>query len=330
MAHRYSSASGASEQGDSFELLYGPRVESLGGMTVVNPGESKSISRLPAKRLPLRSTTRVVRHLFWVGLAAVTIIIGLSVLASQLHNFLPDTSFFELNSPISCDLYSRSAQSGAFEGAFTINLRGKSHLTFTQAKAIDVIWQLFIGAGGRFLMAWIAYLVFMDGLTRLMEDKPVAYDLYASLTFSTTSLFAMWYGFKAIIFTKGWRSKAFMLWFTLSTIYMLGFPTLMSATAGYLTPSTSGYNMTDGTFLTPNSEELHTCWNVPSGALIGANNGSVFVGPPTYQWDAMSYYGYSGASYDKRELRNVPDAKSLYPQFYDLYYCKHVLPESNF
>lgn len=81
-------------------------------------------------------------------------------------------------------------------------------------------------------MAWISYKVFMDGLTRITEQSPISYNLYACLTFSTTSLFSTYYALKAVFFSKGWRSKCFLLWFGISTIYVLGFPTLISATAG--------------------------------------------------------------------------------------------------
>ena len=154
----------------------------------------------------------------------------------------------------------------------------------------DVIWQLFVGAGGRFLMAWIAYKVFMDGLTRHMEASPVSYQLYASLTFSTNTLFASWYAVKGVWYTKGWRSKIFLAWFSISTIYMLGFPTLMSATAGYLTPSTAGYQMNDGVFVVPQSPQLQYCYNVTAGALIGYENGTTAHGPPVSQLDIDAVY----------------------------------------
>ena len=41
----------------------------------------------------------------------------------------------------------------AFQHAFTIDLRGSSELTFPQTKAVDIIWQLVVGMGGRLVMA---------------------------------------------------------------------------------------------------------------------------------------------------------------------------------
>ena len=199
-----------------------------------------------------------------MGLLTFVIVVGLSVLASDIWYFLPGTQSSDLlGKSVSCDLQVRSGSS--VQGAFTINMRGATHLTFTQAKAIDVIWQLFVGAGGRFVMAWIAYKGFMDGLTRQLEGTPMSYRLYASMTFNTNSLFSVWYALKAVYHTKGCRSKIFLVWFCLSTVYILGFPTLMSATAGYLTPSLAGFKMNDNTFVTSDNSLLTSCYNVSGG-----------------------------------------------------------------
>jgi len=282
--------------------------------SIDNEWTTTPTSRLPPKPLSPRSTTRIVRTAFWTGFAVVIIIIGLSLLAAWLYLFMPDTSAFQvLNSPISCDLMNE--RRSRVQNAFTINLRGATHLTFTEAKAIDVVWQLFVGAGGRFLMAWISYMVFMDGLTRLAEQSPVSFSLYTSLTFSTTSLFAAWYSLKAVFFSRGGRTKCFLLWFCLSTLYVLGFPTLMSATAGYLTPSTAGFNMSDGTFLQPSSPNLRSCYSVSGGALIGHQNGTVAEGPPVSVYDATNPYG--SCSLDKT-CPDIPNLWQDYPLFASL------------
>ena len=131
-------------------------------------------------------------------------------------------------------------------------------------------------------MALVAYTVFMDGLARIMEDSAVSYQLYASLTFSTTSLLTTGRAVKGVMATKGWRGKMFLAWFAISSIYVLGFPTLISATAGYLKPSTAGFKIDNSTFLTPDSPALKSCYEVNDGALIGLQNGTVVQGPPVY------------------------------------------------
>ena len=181
-------------------------------------------------------------------------------------------------------------------------------------------------------MAWISYKVFMDGVIRLAEESPIPYEVYASLTFSTTSLYAVWSALKANIASQGWRMKAFIFWFIISTIYVLGFPILMGATAGYLTPSTAGFSMADGTFLQPDSLDLRSCYNVFAGALIGHSNGTIAEGPPVSVFDAVAsaraigfYYfdelGYPGEPNDCSACAQVVDNSSFrqdYPLFTSL------------
>ena len=246
-------------------------------------------TRLPPRTLRHRSTTRVVRVTFWTSLMVLILILALSVLISHIRSFLPDTSEFYLKSSVSCDL--TASNGSAFQDAFTINLRGSTHLSFSAAKAIDVLWQLFVGMGGRLLMAWISYCVFMDGLTRLMEESPLPYGLYAELTFKTLSLSSTWRATKAVYSLRGWRGKAFLSWFTVSTLYVLGFPTLISATAGYLSPSDSGFSLPDGTFLTPKSPDFVSCYILHHGELIGVKNGTVAPGPPVSMYDVVEGEG---------------------------------------
>ena len=278
--------------------------------------KSNRFSRLPPKTLPLRTTTQVVRALFWTGALAVVLIIALGLCFRLVEAFEPDVSPYIESASLdeSCDLATQKINSSAIQSAFIINLRANAHLTFSQAKAIDVIWQLFVGAGGRFLLAWISYKVFMDGLTRLAEESAVSYDLHAHLTFSTTSLWAIHQAIKGIFIMKGWRSKLFLFWFSLSTIYVLGFQTLMSATAGYVSPSTAGYNMTDGTFLTPDSPNLQNCYSVSNGAKINLTDGVVAVGPPVSYFDGYSQRPLSlSVAKDK-----VPNFMSAYPLYASL------------
>ena len=154
----------------------------------------------------------------------------------------PDvTSYSFIGDDKSCDLTKPS--DSRLENAFVINLRSSLHLSFAEAKLIDVLWDLFMGQGGRLLMAWVAYRVFMDGLVSLMETTPVSHDLYAALVFETTSLWTTWKATKALVRSRHWRSRAFVLWFCLATIYTLSFTTLMSAATGYVTPSKAGYTL---------------------------------------------------------------------------------------
>lgn len=101
--------------------------------SISDNGWTGPTGKLPPKSLNLVSLTSRVRWMFWTALATIVIIIGLSILASKIVQFLPYTDGIILNSPVSCDL---SVKGGGFQGAFSINLRGATHLTFSEAKAI--------------------------------------------------------------------------------------------------------------------------------------------------------------------------------------------------
>ena len=253
-----------------------------------------------------------------IGLITALNIICFGTLASQIHRFEPATSWTDISNPVSCDLTSGDVNS--LQNAFNINLRGTVKLTFTQAKAIDVAWQLIVGAGGRFLMGWIAYKAFMDGLTRLMEQTAVSYDLHASLTFSTDSLLAIWHALKTVLKLQGWRGKCFLIWFAIATIYILGFQILMSASAGYVQPSKVGFRMADGSFVNGNSAELRSCFKVPSGALLNmtANmvNGTVITGPPVKDYNIVRHDIGSRIRHDEVPFNN--DFNNTFPQFTSL------------
>ncbi|KAL9130340.1 MAG: hypothetical protein Q9217_001442 [Psora testacea] len=256
-----------------------------------------------------------------VGFITTSIIISLIVLASHIHHLEPATSWTDVSNKISCDLVTGDA--GSVQNALTINLRGAAKLTFTEAKTIDVFWQLMVGGGGRYLMGWITYKSFMDGLVRLMEQSPVSYNLHASMTFSTTSLLAIWQALKAVFTLKGWKGKCFLIWFTISTTYILGFETIISATAGYVQPSRAGFQMADGNFVDGNSDLLTSCFNVTKGGLLKMTphmtNGTVVPGPAVKDYDVVRHHAILGIPRVGTEgAPFTADFNKTFPEFADL------------
>ncbi|MCJ1265185.1 hypothetical protein MMC22_005060 [Lobaria immixta] len=238
----------------------------------------KPTTLLPARTLPGRRCKD-----FRFGIVALSTAITLIAFPLILHSIpysLPpreSTLFIDDESANSCDLdYGNNTK---MEKAFTINLRSSTHFTFATAKGVDVMWDLFVGQGGRLLLAWISYIVFMDGLTRLLEASSVSYQLYAAMVFDTTSLWSTWSTFKAIFTGHGWRGRAFLAWFFVASIYVLGFPALMSAATGYVSPSTTGLRMPDQTFVSFTSREIVNCFNITNGALFGLKNEALIFGP---------------------------------------------------
>ena len=261
-----------------------------------------------------------------LGIVTIIVIIGLSGLVSQVHTFVAgptdarDARSSKLGFSPVCDLYTLN---GTVQTAFSINIRGSEKLSYTHAKAIDIVWQILVGAGGRFLMGWVAYKAFMDGLTRLMEQRPVPYDLYATLTFSTTSFLAVWEAIKTVSKLRGWKGKLFMIWFAVSTVYVLSFQTLISATGGYVQPSIKTLPMSDGSFVNFDSDGLTNCFVLTHPEIVGFPNLTVVDGPPLKSHDnlhyppdpqagdAWNYFGHDGFNSTYPDYRDLLVSQSL-------------------
>ena len=250
--------------------------------------DEKRTSRLPARPI---SHERSLLPFAFAFTATFMIFLACLLLLKYMSKFKPDS--YDLSSPaykdnsISCDLAHKNGT--ALENAFLIDLRSPLELSFMEAKTIDIVWDLFIGQGGRLLMAWVSYRVFMDSLVALMEKASVNYDMYTSIAFSTTSLWALWESLKASFGLRGARAKAFMIWFSLSVAYVLSFPILMGAATGYVNPSIASYNMGDGSFVSAGSIAPITCLQLRNGSLIGLKDNETIKGPPITVKGSYSY-----------------------------------------
>ncbi|KAL8956432.1 MAG: hypothetical protein Q9193_006051 [Seirophora villosa] len=278
----------------AYKLFQRSRAES---QLLPAPSESdddllKPTSRLPPKPLPGR---RKYWPFILVTLIALSTIIPLAILISKIEGMLPETSWSGLDlRGTSCDLVN-TKNSSRLQSAFQINLRGAAQLSFGEAKLIDLVFDLLVGQGGRLLLAAVAYIVFMDALLRSMEITTVPYQLYTSLVFSSNSLIATWHSIRAVSTTNGWRGKAYLIWCALAMIYVLAFPTLIESATGYVSPSSPGFDIDNGTMVRADSNELISCLNVTSGLLINLpENNTIALGPPAHTFDPMKNgYGYS-------------------------------------
>lgn len=274
---------------------------------------------LPPKALPARGLPNFSRSIFFASLITAHSLVALLVLLTRIWSLLPnkyiergpdresmlpfsDWVYKPWANTISCDLV--SANASAFEDAFTIDLRSHLHLSFAKAKLIDVVWDLVIGQGGRLLLAWISYGVFMDGLTRLMETSTVSYQLYASIVFETSSLASTWCSLKAVFIGHDWRGRAFLAWFGLATLCTLAYPTLMSAATGYLKPSDIRYRVLNDTLISPDSSDLNYCIQIHNAPAIGLDDGYIVPGPSNK--DLFEVYN------DERSSENLMTTYAFY------------------
>lgn len=275
----------------AYELIQRIRSESQPFQAPEEPDDEldKPTTRLPPKPLPGR---RKYRPFVVATLIAVFTIVPLTVLIKCIQYMMPDLYYtgVELDG-LSCDLIS-TQNSSRMQSAFQINLRGAAHLSFAEAKFIDLVFDLVVGQGGRLLLGTISYVVFMDALLRFMEITPVPYNLYTSMVFSSTSFIATWRSTKAVVTTRGWRAKVYLVWCSLAMIYVLAFPTLIESATGYVQPSSAGFSFRNGTVIMADSDELLSCYNVSGGALIGLTNNTIAPGPPAHVFDALTYGDY--------------------------------------
>ena len=274
----------------------------------------KHTTRLPPKPLPGRQQ---YRSLVLATLIAILNLIVLAVLIAHIKYLLPPTDWsgYGIDLPgTSCDLVNNK-NATRWQSTFQINLRGAAHLSFAQAKIIDLVFDLIIGQGGRLLLAAVSYIVFMDALVRSLETTAISHNLYASLVFSSTSLIATWRASKAVFFTPGWRAKLYLTWCALAMVYVLAFPTLIESMTGYVNPSSAGFQLANGQFVTSDSDDLKSCFNVTAGLLLGFDkNDTKAIGPPAHVFDAASAVGRT-QKWDQRQAPSGVNGSSPFWSF---------------
>lgn len=124
---------------------------------------------------------------------------------------------------------------------FLSNNLARGRFTFSQAKAIDICWDLVVGRGGQMYAAFLAYRIMRRSLMRSMESKPMHIPVAASLIFEGLSISTLGRICKDLNAnarkggTWNWRLVAF-LWMI---IYLLSFGTVVSAMTGYQAQMTS-------------------------------------------------------------------------------------------
>ncbi|KAK4447312.1 hypothetical protein QBC34DRAFT_440071 [Podospora aff. communis PSN243] len=180
----------------------------------------------------------------------------------------------------------RNESLSTVEAQFDIDLAALDELTFTQAKLMDLAWDIGVGHGGRLLHGWIFYHVACRTVTSILEYSALPYWLLIEILFRPDSLAALHALFKSL--NRTYRSTALfnILLLVLGVGHVLFFSTLWSAATGYKSPVQDGYSMPDKSWVIRTSESLRICWNVDykrlpgigleSGVILGPKFGSLF------------------------------------------------------
>lgn len=159
----------------------------------------------------------------WILVAVLAALI-LILFSIESFSYLIPALFWDYKI-ISCDIHPAWS---SWSTVFEINAP-VARVSFATAKLIDLAWDLIVGRGGQIILAWLSYRVFTEALMRITEERPVSYELFASVTLHSGSLQTFFAILPTAIRIKGWRGNMALAWMALATSYVLFFPTLLSA-----------------------------------------------------------------------------------------------------
>jgi hypothetical protein len=144
--------------------------------------------------------------------------------------------------------------------------------TFSQAKTIDVVWDVVIGRGVQLLAWWIGYVVFCDALLRAIERHPASFEIFQRIALEGPSLLSLWTLVKEQWCAKSKRTRALFFFMWLSTIYIISIPMFISAMTGYDSTSIPWVSLEDNnpnnivaTSMLKQSWVVHNAGNVTFG-----------------------------------------------------------------
>ncbi|KAH6637844.1 hypothetical protein C7974DRAFT_450972 [Boeremia exigua] len=142
----------------------------------------------------------------------------------------PDTACLPENSfRLHPDTYNGLSSSGFFQ--ITLS-SGK--LTFAQAKAIDILWDVGVGRGGQLLLAIISWREFARYLTICMETEPITFQVFRTIFLEKdASIFSAVRVSKSLVWQRRLRSKVAMTFIIVTMLFIVALPTLVSAMSGY-------------------------------------------------------------------------------------------------
>ncbi|KAE9366501.1 hypothetical protein N431DRAFT_445229 [Stipitochalara longipes BDJ] len=197
----------------------------------------------PTFELPIRSPmTRIRRWQQFLNPIAwlLLLCIGGPILLHELAIKYLDGS----SSPIDNDMFYLRPLWTSWSTLFEINLR-TGNLSFTAAKLIDIAFDIVVGRGGQFLLAWMAYRVYTDVLMRIAEKGQIRYDLFAAVTLRPNYLRTLGTATASVVSARDSSTRLALVWTVLAMLYVLGYPTLVSAATSLVAATTSSIQLND-------------------------------------------------------------------------------------
>ncbi|XXG98960.1 hypothetical protein Hte_005293 [Hypoxylon texense] len=149
------------------------------------------------------------------------------------------TSFEDVSSACRSDgsfnpfLYEYSVWTAS--GFFEINI-GFGNYSFSEVKVIDIFWDILIGRVGQAFMGFLSCRAFADYVTTSMDVAPVTYSTFFTIFLQDEPSIVSNFRLARDFFSgRGFNSRVATLFMIGSMLFLLSWPTIASAMAGYTT-----------------------------------------------------------------------------------------------
>jgi hypothetical protein len=271
-------------------------------------GETARASIKSARRSGIPwSLSLAAKHIFLLGVVITTIVLLIVVgniphsqstshyYTGQFHNCNANGSFTPNRSPT----FSLWDGSGLFQITLTWG-----HMTFSQAKALDVVWDIVIGRGGQAILLYIAFKVFTMTLSRTMETEPVSYGTFESMAFTSPTFISPFILIRDFVSNKGLRARLAVAWTIIASFYVLAFPSLNDTVSGYSTNMEAFLKDNNG-ILVPWSNYSEVRFIINDGERIGLQDPTYVADNPSTSTSCASE-GPQLLTQEKGALHSVP------------------------
>lgn len=100
---------------------------------------------------------------------------------------------------------------------------------------------------------------------------------YTSVTLATVSVKSLWGYMKAVFKLRPGADRWIMAGFVYVTLWALFWPTIISASMGYVSNTVGYLNLTDGSLVDPASTKTRPCFSIPDGERVGLSDNVTIV-----------------------------------------------------
>lgn len=273
-------------------------------------GETAKTSIKSAERSGWRWTLGLVaKHVLLLAIVIATVVLLIVVgripswqstsrsYAGQFNNCNANGTFTPSHSPT----FSLWDGSGLFQITLTWG-----HMTFSQAKALDVLWDIVVGRGGQFILLYIAFKVFTMALSRTMETEPVSYGTFESMAFTSPTFVSPFILIRDFVTNRGLRARVAVAWTIIASFYVLAFPTLNDTISGYSTNMQAFLKDNSG-ILVPWSNYTEVQFVINDGERVGLRTPTYVTDNPTTS-DSCAFKGPNVFTQGPDALRASSDA----------------------